>query len=57
MDKKREVFLLVGAVIVVVLVYFLFFYNSGNINSKSNSQNAINIFTTVVIHAATAPST
>ena len=44
MDKKREVFLLVGAVIVVVLVYFLFFYNSGNINSKSNSQNAINIF-------------
>ena len=44
MDKKREIFLLVGAVVVVVLVYFLFFYNSGNINSKSNSQNAINIF-------------
>ncbi|MCL4397311.1 hypothetical protein M1494_03140 [Candidatus Parvarchaeota archaeon] len=44
MDKKREILLLAGAIVVVFLVYFLFFYNSGKVNSVNDAQNSINIF-------------
>ena len=44
MDKKREILLLAGAIVVIFLAYFLFFYNSGKANSVSGNQNSINIF-------------